>query len=139
MSKAQCQLRHNRNLSEGRKYANYNYDRERSKATSKQIKFYQSLWYIFKDNGLSINDELDKRGIDHATVQHPYGRNGYSLAIDTMIDILTEHGLYHSKNDRRDQFIRTYNGQYDSAGGIVRSWEKIEYVGDKECQESQSQ
>lgn len=128
MAKKDCYLKHNRNLSTGYKYANYEYDQARSRATSKQLKFYQSLYYIFKDNGISINDELDKRNLEHCVIQHPTGRVGYSQAIDYMINILTDLGLYHSKNDKRDNFKRTYCSKSDSGGQIVRSWEEIKYV-----------
>lgn len=130
MSKAQCVLKHNRNLSTSYKGANYEYDRVRSMATAKQIKFYRSLWYKFKDNGIDINTELDKRGIEHSVLQHPSGRCGYSDAIDLMIDILTEHGLYEQsdkKKAEKSKFINTYTAVCDSGGGITRTWEKIEY------------
>ena len=127
MSKAQCVLKHNRNMSTSYKGANYEYDRVRSMATRKQVKFYQSLWYKFKENGIDINTELDKRGIQHAVLQHPSGRCGYSEAIDLMIDILTEYGLYESKNEKRGKFHQTYYCMSDSGGKITRSWERLEY------------
>ena len=127
MSKAQCKLNHSRNLSTSYRRDNYFYDIERSKATAKQIKFYRSLWYMFKDNNLDINTELDKKGIEHRVVQQPSGRCEYSNAIDIMIDILTEHGLYHSKNEKRKDFEEVYYAVVDSGGKVTRSWEKLEY------------
>lgn len=132
MSKTQCKLNHSRNLSTSYKKANYDYDRERSRATAKQIKFYQSLWYIFKENNLNINEELDKKGIEHSIVQNPSGRCGYSTAISYMLDILQEHGLYSPKTDKRNNFVNTYNYLYKNKGDEVRAWEKIEYVGTNE-------
>ena len=127
MSKAQCQLNHSRNLSTSYRRDNYFYDIERSKATAKQIKFYRSLWYMFKDNEIDINTELDKRGIEHCVLQHPTGRVGYSNAIDLMIDILTEYGLYNSKNEKRGKFKNVYYSTVDSGGKVTRCWEKLEY------------
>ena len=127
MSKKDCQLNHSRNLSTSYRRDNFFYDIERSKATAKQIKFYRSLWYMFKDNNLDINTELDKKGIPHRVVQQPSGRCEYSNAIDTMITILTEHGLYQSKNDKRDKFEEVHYAVVDSGGKVTRTWEKLEY------------
>lgn len=127
MSKQECKLNHSRNLSTRGRVDDYYYDIERSKATAKQIKFYKSLWYKFKDNNIDINTELDKRGIEHSVIQRPHGRCGYSNAIDTMIDILTDCGVMEKRDDsKRNKFVRVYTSTYDSGGGMVRAWEKLE-------------
>lgn len=99
MSKAQCRLNHSRNLSTQGKIDGYYYHIERSTSTAKQRKFYQNLWYKFKENNIDINTELDLRNIDHSMVQNPYGRYGYSRAIEIMIGILTDKGLYQNKKE----------------------------------------
>lgn len=135
MSKKDCQLNHSRNLSTSYVKDNYFYDIERSKATAKQIKFYRSLWYKFKDNGIDINTELDKRGIKHWVVQQPSGRSEYSQAIDTMIEILSDLGLYeqsHEKQEKSAKFTPTYNVVCGVGGRITRSYQKIEYSEESE-------
>ena len=127
MSKAQCQLNHSRNLSTSYRIDNYYYDIERSKATAKQVKFYRSLWYKFKENNIDINEELDKRGVRHSLIQNPSGRIEFSRAIDVMTQILKEKGVYEYKNDKQGKFTNTYNVTVDNGGQITRSWEKIEY------------
>ena len=130
MSKKQCQLNHSRNMSTTYRTDNYYYDIERSKATAKQIKFYRSLWYRFKDNGIDLNEELDKRKISRSLVQDPSGRAEFSQAIGYMIDILTELGLYEGKDEKRKNFTPSYNVQVDN-GSVQRVWQKIEYKEEK--------
>ena len=132
-------LNHSRDLSTSYKVDNYFYDIERSRATSKQIKFYQKLWYIFKNNGLDINEECDKRKIPHSIIQNPSGRCGYSEAIDKMINILSEKGLYTQKNDNRKKFETTYNIVIDHGGAVTRSYQKIEYKGDNNANSGESE
>ena len=78
--------------------------------------------------------ESFRRIVNHAfssgnsiTVRHPTGRVGYSNAIDLMIDILTEYGLYNSKNEKRGKFKNVYYSTVDSGGKVTRCWEKLEY------------
>lgn len=127
MSKKDCELNHSRNLSTSYKRDNYYYDIERSKATAKQVKFYRSLWYKFKDNGLDMNEELDKRNIPRSLVTNPTGRCGFSEAINYMINILTELGLYETKTEKQGEFVNTYVSVVDGGGKIQRSWQQIEY------------
>ena len=134
MAKKDCYLNHSRSLYESYKQANYEYDKERSRATAKQVKFYRKLWYMFKDNGIDINTELDKRHISHNVVQHPSGRAEFSEAISRMIDILTELGIYHGKDDRRDEFQPTYNVVVDHGGKTLRAYQKIEHISGDEPQ-----
>ena len=133
MAKKDCYLNHSRSLYESYKKDNYYYDIERSSSTAKQRKFYQKLWYIFKDNNIDINSELDKRNLPHYLIQNPSGRAEYSVAIDHMINILTELGLYQRKNDRQNEFVPTYNTQVDSGGKTIRSFQSVDYIGDKRC------
>ena len=128
MSKKDCQLNHSRDLSTSYIRENHFYDIERSKATAKQIKFYRSLWYKFKDNGLDINEECDKRNISHAIIQQPSGRAEYSQAIDTMIKILSEHDIYHGPEKKAEgEFVPTYNVQESSKIGGKRVWQSVEH------------
>lgn len=122
---SKIQLNHSRNLSILKKRDDRYYDRERSKATAKQVKFYQRLWYMFKDNDIDINTELDKRNIPHDDVQHPSGRCGFSLAIDTMTKILADYGLYELRESDK-KFTPTYNVQNGAGGELKRVWQKIE-------------
>lgn len=128
MAKKDCYLNHSRNMSTSYKKDNYFYDIERSRATAKQIKFYKKLRYLFKENNIDVNTELDKRKIPHKTVQDPSGRAEFSEAIALMIDILTELGIWKGKEDRRDEFQPTYNTVVDSGGAVVRAYQTIEHI-----------
>ena len=134
MAKKDCYLNHSRNMSTSYKKDNYYYDIERSRATAKQIKFYKRLRYILKENNIDLNTELDKRQIPHKIVQDPTGRGEFSEAIAYLIDILTELGLYHGKDDRRNELQPTYNSVIDTGGQVVRTYQKIEYVPNDEPQ-----
>ena len=94
MSKSQCVLNHSRNMSTLGQREQYYLNKEHRKSTSKQRSFFKALWYMFKDNNIDINTECDKRGIKHSVIQDPCGRDGYTVAISYMIEILADHGIY---------------------------------------------
>ena len=118
-------LNHSRYLGTSYRTDNYYYDIERSKATAKQVKYWQKLYYMFKDNNIDLDAEIEKRGLSQS-IKNPTGRAGFSIAIDELIGILADLGLYEAKNNKRDNFIPSLNVMEDN-GRRMRVWQSIEY------------
>lgn len=124
---AKERLNHSRNMSTSYKRDNYFYDIERSKATAKQVKFYQRLWYIFKENNLDLKEEAKKWNMSSSVLTNPSGRAEFSEAISDMTSILEHYGLWEKRGDKENDFTPTYNVQTDGNGGIKRVWQSVEY------------
>lgn len=101
-------LNHNRYLGSEKVVSEREYEREKSKPTVKQKKFYTSLKIRCEENGIDTN------------VGRVWSRGEYSLAIDKLIQRLSEAGidikgngktatlvLHHKPDARGDQYMTT--------------------------------
>lgn len=107
------QLNHSRYLDYGaRDTGNYSYYRAKETPTAKQVKFYKKLYALCKTHD-----------IDPKVGKYTVTRMDYSIAINTLIERLTEKGIDVKTNNKNATHVITHGtdhaGRYYTSERIV--------------------
>lgn len=81
---------HSRNLNYTKDYANRLIEREKTKPTNKQIKFFSKLLHVAKDNNIDLSK----------VITHPRTRMQFAMAIDELINLLKENNIDIKTNNK---------------------------------------